>query len=152
MIIRDNEEILFFIKPKDMEERRDDLCLWTNCVDLVQAFKGVFEDVWKNSTDLGTKIQEIETGTQITAKTYIIDDADAASKNFHEILQSAQKEVIMITSPSGLIELSKDEKLLNHWVSNDVSVKIMVPVTTENLKLVQKLSRQFDVDTFQSII
>jgi hypothetical protein len=54
MVIRDEEEILFFITSKantSMVEQ-DDLCLWTNCKALVQAFIVVFEDLWRKATEI----------------------------------------------------------------------------------------------------
>jgi hypothetical protein len=54
MVIRDEEEILFFITPKmntSMVEQ-DDVCLWTNCKPLVQAFVGVFDELWRNATNI----------------------------------------------------------------------------------------------------
>ncbi|MGD0644871.1 MAG: helix-turn-helix domain-containing protein, partial [Candidatus Bathyarchaeia archaeon] len=38
MVTRDNEEILFFITPRTDKTEKDDVCLWTNCKSLVQAF------------------------------------------------------------------------------------------------------------------
>jgi len=60
MVIRDNEEILFFITPKTVKTKKDDICLWTNCKTIVQAFTIVFEELWRNSTDIQKKIVEIE--------------------------------------------------------------------------------------------
>jgi hypothetical protein len=54
MVIRDDEEILFFITPRtnnSIVEQRN-VCLWTNCKPLVQAFSGVFEDLWRNATNI----------------------------------------------------------------------------------------------------
>ena len=61
MVIRDEEEILFFITPtmnRSMVEH-EDVCLWTNCKPLLQAFISVFEQLWRNATDIQKKITEI---------------------------------------------------------------------------------------------
>jgi hypothetical protein len=53
VIIRDNEEILFFITPQNSAQtliQDDEVCLWTNCKELVHVFTAVFEDLWRNST------------------------------------------------------------------------------------------------------
>ena len=62
MVIRDEEESLFFITPKtntSMVEIRD-VCLWTNCKPLVQAFTSIFEEHWHHATDTQKKITTTE--------------------------------------------------------------------------------------------
>jgi hypothetical protein len=58
MVIRDAEEIIFFITPglSVSMTGQDEACLWTNCKELVQAFTAVFDDLWRNSTDMEKKI------------------------------------------------------------------------------------------------
>jgi sugar-specific transcriptional regulator TrmB len=145
MVIRDNEEIVFFIKPRSASEELNDLCLWTNCTDLVQAFTVVFEDMWRNSTDIQTKISEVETGIRATKETYIISDAETARKKYDETVDSAKKEIIVTTSSQGLSEICKNEHILNGWIQKGIVVKIMAPVTSENMGIVQHLSKQHEV-------
>ena len=80
MVIRDNDEMIFFISKKDNPEGApEELCLWTNCKELVLSFLGVFEDLWRSSTDIQLKISEIETG-RVTPQTYTIADGENARK------------------------------------------------------------------------
>ena len=60
MIIRDDEEILFYITPKANQttKEHDEICLWTNCKALVQAFHADFEDAWAKAIDILEKIAE----------------------------------------------------------------------------------------------
>ena len=64
LIIRDEEEILFFIRHQTngSQADQDNLCLWTNCKSLVQAMTAFFEDFWHNSTEISSRITEIENG------------------------------------------------------------------------------------------
>ena len=140
MVIRDEEEFLFFITPKDASASgRNDLCLWTNCKALVQSFSAVFEELWRNSTDIEKKIVEIETGKP-TPKTYIISDAEAAKKKYDEALQLAKEEIMMKTSSEGLITSWKNMPLLKEWAGRGVSVRIMAPLVSDNLQAAQELS------------
>ena len=61
MVIRDEEETIFFISPSTdaPATEQGDVCLWTNCKSLVQAMATVFEDLWHNSTDIQRKIAEL---------------------------------------------------------------------------------------------
>jgi sugar-specific transcriptional regulator TrmB len=146
MIIRDEEEALFFVRPKTEASiiEPDDVCLWTDCKTLVQAFTVVFEELWQNGTDVGKKIVEIETGKP-TPKTYVITDAKTAEKKYDETLQSAKEEIVIMTSLKGLIEIWKKMPLVEKWRHNGVSVKIMAPIVHENFEAAEQLSRICEV-------
>ncbi len=146
MVIRDEKEILFFITPKtDVEATEpDDVCLWTNCETLVYSFITVFEDLWRNSTDIERKITEIETGKP-PPKTYVISDAENAHKMYHEAMHSANEEIIMMTSSKGLIACWKGRSLVREWTQRGVSVRIMAPITSENLEAAQQLLKCCEV-------
>jgi sugar-specific transcriptional regulator TrmB len=142
MVIRDDEEALFFIAPKTdaSQLEQDDVCLWTNCKSLVQAFNSVFEDLWRNSTDIQKKIVEIETGKPMP-ETCVIKDTEAAQRKYIDTLQSVEKEIIMMTSPEGLVRYWKNMPSLKEWAERGISVRIMAPIVKENLQAVQELSR-----------
>jgi len=64
VLIRDKEEILFFIRPETeiSKRKQGEVCIYTNCESLIQTFNGIFQDLWHNSTDIDEGIIEIETG------------------------------------------------------------------------------------------
>jgi sugar-specific transcriptional regulator TrmB len=147
MVIRDTEEIIFFITPRTSTPtaEQDDVCLWTNCKTLVQAFAAVFEDLWSKSTNIEQKIVEIETGKP-TPQTYmIIGDAKVAKRTYDTTIHLAKKELIMMTSSEGLIETWKNMALLKELTGRGVSVRIMAPITGMNLKAAQQLSECCEV-------
>jgi sugar-specific transcriptional regulator TrmB len=145
MIIRDREEILFFITPNTsmMNSKNEDICLCTNCKSMIQAFSGVFEDLWLNSTDIEDRITEIETGKP-TQKTYIIKAKEAYNK-YYQTIRSAEDEIIITTSAKGLVALWKGIDLVREWVKRGVSVKIMAPIMGEDLKAAQHLLKLCEV-------
>jgi sugar-specific transcriptional regulator TrmB len=67
MFVRDAEEALFFVRARTETSmiESDDVCLWTDCKTLVQAFTAVFEELWRNSVDVQERIDEIETGKRL---------------------------------------------------------------------------------------
>ena len=144
MVIRDNEEILFFIKPRTNTEELGDLCLWTDCSDLVQAFTCVFEDLWHNSISLEDKITEIQTG-RLPLRTFDVADAEITYKKYQETLYSAEKDIVMMTSSEELMELRKNEPLLKTWSEGNVKVRVIVPITNLNLKTALELSKCCDI-------
>jgi sugar-specific transcriptional regulator TrmB len=134
MVIRDNQEILFFISPATQRSaKKQEVCISTNCNSLVQSFTGVFEHLWLNSTDINKKIAEVETGKPAPT-IRLISDAKAASKEHDEKLSSAETEVLMVTSSKGLLAYWKQASLLKKLVKKGVSIEIMAPVSKENLK------------------
>jgi sugar-specific transcriptional regulator TrmB/pimeloyl-ACP methyl ester carboxylesterase len=64
MVIRDNEEALFFISPKTeaFKITQDEVCICTNNPSLVEALSGIFNELLQDSQDIGNKIFEMETG------------------------------------------------------------------------------------------
>jgi sugar-specific transcriptional regulator TrmB len=146
MVIRDKDEILFFIKSRtDLSAtEQDDVCLWTNCKDLVQAFTEVFEDYWRNATDIRQTISEIETG-KAPQKTFYIDVAETAKKTYDGIMLSAKEEIMIVTSSRGLVTSWKALSSLKEWAERGVSIKIMAPITSENVEAAHQLSKHFEV-------
>ena len=138
MDIRDEEEALFFIKPAgNAPTSEKEVCLWTNCKPLIQAFNSVFENLWHNSTDILPKLNGIE---KLTDETGIIKDPVTAEKKYLDILRSAKREIAAVTSPEGLWSYWKDISLLKELATRNVSIKIMAPITSGNLQAVEDLS------------
>lgn len=142
MVIRDEEEVMFFINPKvdgGLPEQ-DDLCLWTNCKSMIHSFLAMFEDLWRNSTDVEKKITELKTG-KVTPKTYLISDSEIIEKKYDEMKHSSQKEILILTSSKGLIEQSKEISQLKKLTDGGITVKIMAPIVKENWEAVEQLSK-----------
>ena len=140
MVIRDQEEILLFITPTPdtTPTESDTVCLWTNCKALLQMFVEVFEDLWTSSTDIDRRIEELESGKPIPTARVIIN-AQIALRTYNEIMRSAEEEIVLMTSAKGLIEFWKHIDLLREKIERGVLVKIMAPVTNENLQAAQGL-------------
>ena len=58
---------------------------------------------------------------------------------------ASQKSIFMITSNLGPVECWKDKKKVVEWVRRGVSVKIMAPVTSENLDIANQLLKICEV-------
>jgi sugar-specific transcriptional regulator TrmB len=146
MVIKDEEEVLLFIRPRAEAPKTEqvDTGLWTNCKTLVQTFSEVFEDLWRNSTD--TRQENVEGDTRRSRpKTFIISTVEKMLEKYDEILHSAKKEITVMTSSQGIIDLWKNVTLLRELFEKGVSVKILAPATIENLKVVRQLSKICEV-------
>ena len=146
MVIRDEEEVMFFINSKvdGALPEQDNLCLWTNCKSMIHSFLAMFEDLWRNSTDVERKITELKTGKS-TPKTYLINDLKIIKKKYERMKQSSQKEIVILTSSKGLIEKSKEISQLKKLTRGGITIKIMAPVVKENWEAMEQLSKICEV-------
>jgi CBS domain-containing protein len=78
-------------------------------------------------------------------ETYIIADGDAAVKKVIETLISAEKEIMVLTSSKGLIRMWRNKALLNNWQEKSINVKIMAPITSENLEAARELAKHVEI-------
>jgi hypothetical protein len=84
------------------------------------------------------KIIEVETGEH-PSKTIIITDPEEARTKYNAALNAVEKEIMIVTSASGLFELEKQKTRLEEWFRKNVSIKIMAPITNENLDVTKQL-------------
>jgi sugar-specific transcriptional regulator TrmB len=146
LFVRDEEEALFFLKSQTEESTReqDDICLWTNSKEIVRAFSAVFEDYWNNATEITEKIKEIETGV-ISPETRIFKNPEEARNKYESTLNSARQEVMFLSPSGSLTELSKNSSLIKEWREKGLFVRILAPITRENLKQALLLSEFCEV-------
>jgi sugar-specific transcriptional regulator TrmB len=145
-IIRDNDEMLYFISQQidDSAHQDDFVGILTNCQSLVKPFSRIFEDAWRKATDIQQQIIEIETGT-LHQRTLIIDNPEIASAKYNKTFENAQKNIMMITSSEEIMSYWKNPSLLNDLTKTGVSIKIMAPISRENLKASLDLSEFCEV-------
>lgn len=140
MIIRDDEELLLYIsdnKDKTSKKTRE-TCLLTNSNAIIQAFNGLFQDLWNSSSDIEKRISELESG-KAPSIMELIKDNEIAKKRYCEALNNGKNEILIITSSERLIQISKRINLLEKWYNKGVTIKILAPITTENLEATQTL-------------
>lgn len=138
MFIRDNDEMIFFISPKEDENTlgKEAMCVWTNCKTLVNSFIGTFEELWHNSTDASNRIF----GDSISALPESSMLGGKAREEYENALSNSKKEIIAITSSEGVGEFLKRRQKLDGLVKKGLYIKLMMPVSSENLSVVQQLS------------
>ena len=146
IVIRDEDEILFFITPRtgisDLEP--DEVCLWTNCRELVKTFKTVFEEAWQDASDIEKMILDMETSEQ-APRTSIFYEQEDAMKNYEDVIGSAKEEITILTSSDGLLAYSEKTFFAKKLAENGVKIKIMSPITNQNLKAAEELSKVCEV-------
>lgn len=133
IIVRDNQELLLFVTPKTQSSKKESVetCLWTNCQALVESFNSVFLNIWSKSTNLEGKIRAVETGKPVA--TITVFDSLEANRKYHEILRSAQEEVVMMTSWEAVTEICHDPSTFKSLSEKNVSIKLLAPIIDRDL-------------------
>ena len=144
MTICDNEEALYQITngTSQSQKQTEELFLWTNCKSLIGAFSTIFEDLWSNSA--AVKTTKALSAKSLNKKMEIIHESERLYNKYQEALQSAAKEVVIVTSSETSREINEIKKLLSS-VQEGVNVKLMFPVTNDNKEAVQELLKKYDV-------
>ncbi len=140
MVIKDGEELLLFINPSVQEplEKNDDIALWTDCRTIVQSFVTMFEGLWGNSTDLAKITQE---ETNFSAEMQLFNDKEIDLSKYLELLQAANDEILIMTSPEGLKDCLNSLTILRENSQRGVSIKIMASLINDNFETAKKLSK-----------
>ncbi len=117
MVIRDEEEIMFFISPKtDMfRTKRGQACLCTNCKSLVQTLTVIFEDLWRNSIDIEERIFEVETGKLLPKP--LLDKGAETAKNYDAAFSKVKEHARSL--PLLAAQLARIEHFIPEMVGRD---------------------------------
>ena len=143
MIIRDGEEALFFMSTENDNAKQNTACLWTNSQALVQAFTAVFEDLWRNSTEIEKRTAMPEAGSP-SSKSITYNSEHSTRKKFKELTCSAKKEIVLLTSADRLLGLSKDRSFVS-LAQKGVVVRIMAPINRKNFQKDDRLFKCCDI-------
>ena len=140
MVIRDEEEILLFFAPKKDSgvENAYETCLWTNCRDLVRSFTAVFDALWSYSTEFSERTSQAWSGEKPSA--YSLFSSEIAQTKYEETLRLAKKEIVMLTTSTGVTDLQKNLKILGDWNKKGLILKIMAPITGENIYAAKQIA------------
>jgi len=138
MLIIDEAEAIFFTKSQaDLPPaEQDTTCLWSDCKSLVDAFQQLFDQLWRNSQDFREETDE-QDKTVMQVKP--VPTSVEPSEKCRRLMKQAQKEILMMISSDGVIDLARDVEQLEEWKRRGVSVKILAPITTEILEAAKAL-------------
>lgn len=148
--VRDDEEILFFIRSEtDVSTRKNEVCIYTNYESLVQTFKTIFQNHWKNSTETYPNINKIENNSTLVHNSFE-DRKVRQAKTIKENEKLAtsetgdEKRELMMTDISIFNLLTEEERDildLASIIGANFSVELMEQLTGLNrIRLLKKLN------------
>lgn len=117
IVIEDEKEILFFTRPSidSSGRKQDEVCIYTDCISLVQTFQGIFHTLWNASTEIEKNIVAIETGKYPKVEP-LIDErfaqkpVDVEKRVDTSVTQESDQEKVLAEHLASQIKLLKEEE------------------------------------------
>jgi sugar-specific transcriptional regulator TrmB len=145
LLVRDEEEALLFITSEQdmLRNNQIETGIWTDCKTLVKMFTSIIEDFWLKSAE---KLKDIPKNTNsYPPKTLTVYTAEKGQKKSEQAINSAKKEITILTSSKGLIDLAAKIDKAREQSLKGIRIRIMAPTTANNLEAIQQLSKYCEV-------
>jgi len=144
-LIKDEEEAILYA-PFGNEAsvlNLEDEGLWINDKMFISVLKAFFVQMWQSGIDASRRIDELKSGIPI-GETVVIKGAEEAWLKVTKVLESAKKEIVIITSSQSINRLAEDDPLIKFF-KKDLRVRIMASIDLDNLEPAQKLSQNYEI-------
>ena len=144
-LIKDEEEAILYA-PFGNEAsvlNLEDEGLWINDKMFISVLKAFFVQMWQTGIDASRRIEELKSGIPIGETTVIKDEEEAWAK-VTGVLESAKKDIVVITTSQSINRLAEDDPLLNYF-RKGLKVRIMASIDLDNLDPAQKLASRYEI-------
>ncbi len=144
-LIKDEEEAILYA-PFGNEAsvlNLEDEGLWINDKMFISVLKAFFVQMWHNGVDASRRIEELRTGIPL-GETLIIKDGEEALNKVTKILDSARKDIVVITSSQSINMFAENDPVAKYF-KKDLKIRIMASIDLDNLETAQKLAKKYDV-------
>ena len=144
-LIKDEEEAILYA-PFGNEAsvlNLEDEGLWINDKMFISILKAFFLQMWHIGIDASRKIDELKSGIPI-GETVVIKDAEEAWNKVARVLESARKEVVIITSSQSINRLADNNPFVNYF-KKGLEVRIMASIDLDNLEPAERLSANYEI-------
>ncbi|MGD0203276.1 MAG: helix-turn-helix domain-containing protein [Candidatus Bathyarchaeia archaeon] len=144
-LIADEEEAILYA-PFGNEAsvlNLEDEGLWINDKMFISVLKAFFVQMWQSGVDASRRIDELKSGIPI-GETLIIKDPEEAWSKVTEVLESAKKDIVIITTSQSINRLSENDPLINYF-KKGLKIQIMASIDLDNLEPAQRLSTHYEI-------
>jgi sugar-specific transcriptional regulator TrmB/CBS domain-containing protein len=144
-LIKDDEDALLYSPAGDEPSilNLEDEGLWINDKMFISILKAFFVQMWLGAMDAATRIEEVKSGVP-ASETIVIKDPEEAWAKITKVLESAAKEVTIITSSQSINSLLENDPLYK-YCKGEVNCRIMASIDMDNLEPAQKLSARYQI-------
>jgi sugar-specific transcriptional regulator TrmB/CBS domain-containing protein len=144
-LIKDEEEALLYA-PFGNEAsvlNLEDEGLWINDKMFISVLKAFFTQMWQTGVDASRRIDELKSGIPI-GETLVIKSVEEAWNKVTKILDSAKKDIVVITSSQSINRLAEDDPIIKYF-KKGLKTRIMASIDLDNLEPAQKLAKDYEV-------
>jgi sugar-specific transcriptional regulator TrmB len=144
-LIKDEEEAILYA-PFGNEAsvlNLEDEGLWINDKMFISVLKAFFVQMWQSGVDASMRIDELKSGIPL-GETVVIKGAEEALAKVTKILESAKKDIVVITTSQSINRLAEDDPLINYF-KKGLKVRIMASIDLDNLEPAQKLAKHYEI-------
>ena len=144
-LIKDEEEAILYA-PFGNEAsvlNLEDEGLWINDKMFISVLKAFFVQMWQSGIDASRRIDELKSGIPI-GETLIIKDPEEAWSKVTQVLESAKKDIVIITTSQSINRLSENDPLINYF-KKGLKIQLMASIDLDNLEPAQRLSTHYEI-------
>ncbi len=144
-LIKDQEEAILYA-PFGNEAsvlNLEDEGLWINDKMFISVLRSFFDQMWQTGVEATRRIDELKSGIPI-GETVVIKGAEDAWEKVTEVLESAKKDVVIITSSQSINRLAEDDPLIEYF-KKGLKIRIMASIDLDNLEPAKKLSAHYEI-------
>jgi sugar-specific transcriptional regulator TrmB/predicted transcriptional regulator len=144
-LIKDEEEVILYA-PFGNEAsvlNLEDEGLWINDKMFISVLKAFFVQMWQSGVDASRRIDELKSGIPI-GETLVIKDPEEAWSKVTKVLESAKKDIVIITTSQSINRLSENDPLINYF-KKGLKVQLMASIDLDNLEPAQRLSTHYEI-------
>ena len=144
-LIKDNEEAILYtpVGEKNSVLKLEDEGLWINDKMFISILKSFFVQMWQTALDFTLRIDELKSGIPI-GETVVIKDPEEAWEKITKVLETAKKDVVLITSSQSINNLLKNDPF-DKYCTKDITCRIMASIDMDNLETAQKLAVRYKI-------
>ncbi len=144
-LIKDEEEAILYA-PFGNEAsvlNLEDEGLWINDKMFISVLKAFFVQMWQSGVDASRRIDELKSGIPI-GETLVIKGGEEAWSKVTKILESAKKDIVVITSSQSINRLAEDDPIVKYF-KKGIKTRIMASIDLDNLEPAQKLAKNYEI-------
>ena len=144
-LIKDEEEAMLYA-PFGNEAsvlNLEDEGLWINDKMFISVLKAFFVQMWQSGVEASRRIDELKSGIPL-GETLVIKDPEEAWSKVTKVLESAKKDIVIITTSQSINRLSENDPLINYF-KKGLKVQLMASIDLDNLEPAQRLSTHYEI-------
>jgi sugar-specific transcriptional regulator TrmB/CBS domain-containing protein len=144
-LIKDDEEAILYASSGEEVSILgiEDEGLWINDKMFISILKAFFSQMWQTGAEAKSRIQELKTGIPVTETLVIKDPTDAWIK-IEQLIKTAKKDIVIITSSQSLLRLIENDPFLKHH-RDGITFRLMAPIDLDNLDAAKKLATIYEI-------